>query len=114
MYYTYIPWCVIISCVELKRTFYFYVCVNTICMILQNYRTFTPMLADWYNKFKKGPNGDLFDIIFVSSDSNEGEWMDYFLQMPWYSLPYDPEKKACSSVFLSLKLASLDQYLFYF
>lgn len=65
------------------------------------------MLAEWYNKFKYGTNGDLLDIIFVSSDANRDEWIDYFLQMPWYSLPYDTKKQVYNGMLCLLKAITL-------
>ena len=61
-------------------------------------RWFTPRLVEWYNAFKKGPNGDLFDIVFVSSDENKHSWRAYFSEMPWHALDFDDrEKKACTN-----------------
>lgn len=51
-------------------------------------RSFTPNLAEWYKKFKASPNGDKFDIVFVSSDRDEKSFNEYFAEMPWYALPY--------------------------
>lgn len=57
-------------------------------------RAFTPQLAEWYKKFKKGPNGDKFDIVFVSSDRDEKSWKEYFAEMPWKALDFsDRDKK---------------------
>ena len=66
------------------------------------------MLAEWYNKFKTGTNGDLLDIIFVSSDTNKDEWIDYFLQMPWYSLPYHTRKEVHNGIILLCFLEAVD------
>lgn len=65
------------------------------------------MLAEWYNKFKKGTNGGLLDIIFVSSDANMDEWIDYFLHMPWYSLPYDTKKQVYNGILCFLAAVAL-------
>lgn len=51
-------------------------------------KQFTPILAAWYEDFKQGPNADNFEIIFVSSDKSENEFMRYFITMPWTALPY--------------------------
>ena len=57
-------------------------------------RAFTPQLAEWYKKFKEGPNGDKFDIVFVSSDRDDKSWKEYFAEMPWKALDFaDRDKK---------------------
>ena len=51
---------------------------------------------EWYKKIKKGPNGDEFDIVFVSSDRDEKSWKEYFAEMPWKALDFaDRDKKVC-------------------
>ena len=52
-------------------------------------RGFTPKLAEWYRELKEGPLKEKFDIVFVSSDRDEGAFDDYFNEMPWLALPYD-------------------------
>ena len=59
-------------------------------------RAFTPQLATWYNNFKKGPNGDKFEIVFVSSDRDDGSFQEYFKEMPWLALPYKDRTKKVS------------------
>jgi len=50
-------------------------------------RAFTPMLAETYKKYKaKGLN---VEVLFVSSDQDEGQFKDYFKEMPWLALPYE-------------------------
>jgi nucleoredoxin len=62
--------------------------INKIC------RAFTPQLAEWYKNFKKGPNGDKLDVVFVSSDRDEKSWKEYFAEMPWKALEFaDRDKK---------------------
>ena len=57
-------------------------------------RGFTPKLAEWYNNFKKLPNGDKLEIVFVSSDRDEKTFKEYYAEMPWLALPYaDRDKK---------------------
>ena len=34
-------------------------------------------------------NGDAIEIIFVSSDSDEASFNDYFGTMPWTSMPFN-------------------------
>jgi len=54
-------------------------------------RGFTPMLAEAYKKYSAS---DL-EIIFVSSDRDQGSFDGYFAEMPWTALPFaDREQKA--------------------
>jgi len=50
-------------------------------------RGFTPMLAEFYKKFKAA--GKQFEIVFVSSDRDPKSWNEYFHEMPWLALPYE-------------------------
>jgi len=53
-------------------------------------RAFTPVLAETYKKYKaKGLN---LELVFVSSDKDEGQFKDYFSEMPWLALPYEDRK----------------------
>jgi ubiquitin len=53
-------------------------------------RGFTPTLSEFY---KKADENEL-EIIFVSSDSDESSFDDYFGSMPWSALPYsDRDRK---------------------
>ena len=56
-------------------------------------RRFTPVLVKVYNELKEA--GKDFELVFVSSDSNEKAMYDYMeeTKMPWYALPYGTEKK---------------------
>ena len=57
-------------------------------------RAFTPQLAEFYKTIKASKNGDLFDIVFISSDKDESSFNDYFKSMPWKSLPFsDRDRK---------------------
>jgi len=55
-------------------------------------RGFTPHLVNFYNEFKKTDKGKDFEIIFVSSDRDQGAFDEYFKEMPWLSLPYSDRK----------------------
>lgn len=44
-------------------------------------RAFTPKLAEYYKEYK-GKNRK-FEIIFLSSDRDEGSYKEYFSEMPW-------------------------------
>ncbi|XP_035691951.1 tryparedoxin-like [Branchiostoma floridae] len=55
-------------------------------------RMFTPDLIEFYNDFKA--KGTL-EIVFVSSDADQGSFDGYFGSMPWLAVPYsDRQKKA--------------------
>jgi nucleoredoxin len=49
-------------------------------------RGFTPQLAEWY-KSKLSDKG--LEVVFVSSDRDEGAFKEYFGEMPWLALPYE-------------------------
>jgi len=49
-------------------------------------RGFTPKLAAYYNKVKE--TTDNFEIIFVSSDRNQGAFDEYYAEHPWLALPF--------------------------
>mmetsp|Transcript_41400 Transcript_41400/g.74989 ORF Transcript_41400/g.74989 Transcript_41400/m.74989 type:complete len:424 (-) Transcript_41400:124-1395(-) len=48
-------------------------------------RGFTPQLAEWYKKDLKAKG---LEVVFVSSDRDEGAFKEYFAEMPWLALPY--------------------------
>mmetsp|Transcript_20257 Transcript_20257/g.36762 ORF Transcript_20257/g.36762 Transcript_20257/m.36762 type:complete len:155 (+) Transcript_20257:58-522(+) len=48
-------------------------------------RGFTPKLAEWYQKDLKAKG---LEVVFISSDKEEGAFKEYFSQMPWLALPY--------------------------
>jgi len=52
---------------------------------------FTPKLAETYNKLKAANKE--FEIIFVSSDRSEGEFNEYFSEMPWLTLPFKERER---------------------
>jgi len=49
-------------------------------------RGFTPQLAEKYKQLKEA--GKKFEIVFASSDKDEGQFKDYFAEMPWLALPF--------------------------
>ena len=59
-------------------------------------KAFTPILAEFYNNFKKGEHGDKLEIIFVSSDKTDESFDEYFKEMPWLALPYKERAKTVS------------------
>jgi len=52
-------------------------------------RGFTPKLAEWYTKDLKEKG---LEIVFVSSDRDEGAFKDYFAEQPWLALDYGDRK----------------------
>jgi len=50
-------------------------------------KMFTPMLAKTYEKVKA--DGKNFEVIFVSSDRDQGSFNEYLGEMPWVALPFD-------------------------
>jgi len=62
-------------------------------------RGFTPELVKTYNKMKE--QGKEFEIIFASSDRDEGSFKEYFGEMPWLALPYSARelKEKLSKIF---------------
>lgn len=57
-------------------------------------RSFTPKLADYYEKMKG--SGRNLEIVFVSSDRDESAFNEYFKEMPWLSLNFgEREIKVC-------------------
>jgi thiol-disulfide isomerase/thioredoxin len=48
-------------------------------------RGFTPVLAGFYNKVNE--NEKVFEVVFVSSDSEEESYKNYLSEMPWVALP---------------------------
>jgi len=49
-------------------------------------RGFTPVLADVYNKCKE--QNKPFEVVFISSDSDQESFDEYFAEMPWIAVPY--------------------------
>ena len=47
-------------------------------------RGFTPKLAEWYVSMKA--KRDDFEVVFVSSDRDEGSFNEYYHEMPWLAL----------------------------
>lgn len=48
-------------------------------------RGFTPKFAEWYKKDLKAKG---LEVIFVSSDRDEGSFKEYFAEQPWLALPF--------------------------
>lgn len=69
-------------------------------------RGFTPKLAEWFSKSLKGKG---MEVVFVSSDKDDGAFKEYFGEMPWCALPYDKRdlKDALSTQFKVRSIPSL-------
>jgi nucleoredoxin len=49
-------------------------------------KMFTPMLANYYNLMES--QGKKFEVVFISSDRSEGQFDEYYGEMPWCSVPF--------------------------
>ncbi|KAL4240556.1 hypothetical protein ACF0H5_001348 [Mactra antiquata] len=49
-------------------------------------RMFTPKLAEFYNKLIS--KGHKFEVVFVSSDSDEESFQEYYDKMPWKAIKF--------------------------
>ena len=54
-------------------------------------RNFTPQFRKVYERAKA--NGKVFDVVFVSSDRDEGSFREYFATMPWHAVPFADRQK---------------------
>ena len=61
-------------------------------------RAFTPQLVKTYHEIKA--KDDAFEVIFISSDTDQSSFDEYYSSMPWLTLPYgDPRKKHLNRIF---------------
>ncbi|KAM1831448.1 hypothetical protein ACFX13_021540 [Malus domestica] len=60
-------------------------------------RAFLPKLVEAYHGIKA--KDDTFEVIFISSDRDQGSFDEFFATMPWLALPFGDSRKA----FLSRK-----------
>ncbi|CAF3899554.1 unnamed protein product [Rotaria sp. Silwood1] len=51
---------------------------------------FTPVLINFYKQHSEDKN---FEIIFISADSDEESFHDYYRDMPWLTLDYKERNK---------------------
>merc|ERR1712150_56947 len=51
-------------------------------------RGFTPKLVEFYNSHHEKKE---FEVIFVSADSDENSFKEYYDSMPWLAVQYDEE-----------------------
>ncbi|XP_077236421.1 putative nucleoredoxin 1 [Tasmannia lanceolata] len=54
-------------------------------------RAFLPKLIKTYHEIKA--KDDAFEVIFISSDSDQSSFDDFFSGMPWLALPFGDERK---------------------
>jgi len=52
-------------------------------------RGFTPVLSDVYKKINE--NEKVFEVVFVSCDSDENEFKNYLSTMPWIAVKFGDE-----------------------
>jgi nucleoredoxin len=50
-------------------------------------RGFTPVLSEFYDTLKE-EDADALEIIFVSSDSDQASFEEYYHSMPWSAVPF--------------------------
>lgn len=60
-------------------------------------RTFTPKLVEFYNQVNESTKR--LEIIFVSLDRSESDFMGYFSNMPWIAMQYSGPRDAISQQF---------------
>ncbi|CAF1035957.1 unnamed protein product [Didymodactylos carnosus] len=53
-------------------------------------RVFTPLLSESYTEYHRGKR---FKIIFISSDSDEKSFNDYYKNMPWLASDLKERRK---------------------
>ncbi|XP_022141888.1 probable nucleoredoxin 1 [Momordica charantia] len=54
-------------------------------------RAFLPKLTEAYNEIKQKDKD--FEVIFISSDSDQDSFEEFFSEMPWLALPFVDERK---------------------
>lgn len=60
-------------------------------------RAFTPQLMQFYNQVNE--SSKRLEIIFVSLDRSESDFMSYFNNMPWIAMQYSGPRDAVSQQF---------------
>lgn len=63
-------------------------------------RGFTPKLAEFYKKHHEEKK---FEIVFVSSDRNEGDFKQYYAEMPWLALPFTDRSRKVSFACMQIR-----------
>ena len=57
------------------------------CSICQE---FLSKLVQWYKDLRDGDVGTKLEIVFIRSNESQEEFDEYYGEMPWTALPYDP------------------------
>ncbi|CAF1022597.1 unnamed protein product [Rotaria sordida] len=57
-------------------------------------RSFTAKLVQAYKTALSNNSNLLFDIVFVSGDTDEESFNEYYKQMPWKAIPYENRQQA--------------------
>ena len=70
-------------------------------------RGFTPQLVKSYKKLKD--EGKSFEIIFVTSDRDQGSMSEYLSEMPWWAIPYSD--KRCKALSRSFDISGLSRHI---
>ncbi|KAK4423825.1 putative nucleoredoxin 1 [Sesamum alatum] len=61
-------------------------------------RAFLPALTEAYHEINK--NGNVLEVVFISSDSDQASFDEFFSTMPWLALPFgDKRKESLSRLF---------------
>ncbi len=77
-------------------------------------RGFTPVLAEFYESVKSERNDAELEIVFVSSDSDQESFEEYWGSMPWKALPHGSEKKVEPISSIQLTQARFEILLVFF
>ncbi|PIM99447.1 Thioredoxin, nucleoredoxin [Handroanthus impetiginosus] len=61
-------------------------------------RAFLPVLMEAYKKINE--NGNVLEVVFISSDRDQTSFNEFFSKMPWLALPFgDKRKQSLSRIF---------------
>eukprot|EP01038_Epipyxis_sp_PR26KG_P014371 gene14371-19274_t len=72
-------------------------------------RQFTPILAKFYNEMNK--KGKKFQIVWVSRDSNENDFVDYYHKMPWLAVPIERMQACAQLIGPKFKLSGIPHFV---
>jgi len=70
-------------------------------------RGFTPKLAEYYTKDLKQKG---LEIVFVSSDKDEGAFKEYYNDMPWLALPFE-DRDAKAKLSKKFKVSGIPSFI---
>ena len=66
-------------------------------------RGFTPVLAEYYNEWQASNPGKKLEIVFLSSDRDQGSFDEYFKEMPWAALDFSKSETKVNELSTDLK-----------